>query len=87
MNKYIKKPIEVEAEQFINDPESLKKLNKLVDNQELEISIDQFDKPYIMLKTANPNFQIVREGDYIVKQNNEFYVCPCTIFSQIYEKL
>lgn len=93
MNRYRKKPVEVEAIQFI---ESLYKKDKskykrfpMVDRammSELWMSEDASSGRYYILTLEGE--MTVSEGDYIIKGiKGEFYPCKSDIFEMTYEKV
>ena len=77
--KYRKKPVIIEAVQFINDDYSLglKPVIKTNKSGEPKLSIQTLDKE-----------MIASIGDYIIKEvNGEFYPCKPDIFEKTYERI
>ncbi len=86
MAKYRKKPVVIEAIQFIDTPERLEELSKFIDNQPLRVDYKNPNKPVLKLQTLEGE-HIASVGDYIIKGvKGEFYPCKPDIFEQTYEK-
>ena len=84
MAKYRKKPIVIEAIQFIDTPERLEELSKFIDNQPLRVDYKNPNKPVLKLQTEGE--RIASIGDYIIKGvKGEFYPCKPDIFEMTYE--
>lgn len=85
--KYRKKPVVIEAMQFIDEPNRIAELFEFVDNQPLRVSYENPKKPVIKLRTLEGELN-ASEGDYIIKGvQGEFYPCKPDIFEQTYEKV
>lgn len=86
--KYVKKPVEIEAVQFVDA--TLGTLDKISEfmNQEQEIVFDDNTaEPKIKIETLEgPMFASL--GDYIIKGiKGEFYACKPDIFNLTYDKV
>lgn len=98
MKKYIKKRIEVEAEQFICGSEvpvmnflglteECKKGSLFYENNVASIKIHQPEVSTLIIKTLEGNME-AKNGDYIIKGvNGEFYPCKKDIFEKTYEEV
>ncbi|WP_136479290.1 hypothetical protein EPD62_007310 [Acetivibrio thermocellus] len=62
----------VETIQFYDDAETLEKISEFV-NDEIRINYQDPKKPILKIKTKQGTIT-ASIGDYIVKQNNEFYI-------------
>ena len=81
MTKYRKKPVVIEAIQFIgsNDRECIKFCANIIDPEDT--------KPSLIIPTLEGNMT-ASIGDYIIKGvNGEFYPCKPDIFEKTYEKV
>lgn len=84
MAKYRKKPVTIEAIQFLDTPEQLDKLSNFMG--ELEVNYENPDKPVILIATLE-GVMAASVGDYIIKGvDGEFYPCKPNIFEKTYEK-
>ena len=84
--RYRKKPVVIEAIQFIDTPERLEELSKFIDNQPLRVDYKNPNKPVLKLQTLEGE-HIASVGDYIIKGvKGEFYPCKPDIFEMTYEK-
>lgn len=83
--KYRKKPVVVEAVQFVDTEESILKLSELgLDS--VQIDYDVPDSPILKIETLE-GLMIATEGDYIIKGvQGEFYPCKPDIFAETYEE-
>lgn len=86
MAKYRKRPVVVEAMQFVGDSDSYNKIREFAKGK-----IDLWEgrpinpKSLIMVRTLEGNM-IASCGDYIIKGvNGEFYPCKPNIFEKTYE--
>lgn len=85
MPKYRKKPVVIEAIQFIDTPERLEELSNFIDNQLLRVDYKNPDKPVLKLQTLEGE-RLASVGDYIIKGvKGEFYPCKPDIFEMTYE--
>lgn len=84
--KYIKKPIEIEAVQFIDTPERICEIAEFV-GTDLRVNYEDKDNPYIPIETLEGTMK-ASVGDYIVKGvKGEIYPCREDIFNESYEKV
>ena len=83
--KYRKKPVEIEAVQFIGDFASFNKIQKFV-GENIKVKNMGCSGPIsIVIKTLEGNMKAI-PGDYIIKGvNGEFYPCKPDIFEKTYE--
>lgn len=85
--KYRKKPVEIEALEFIDDPTRLEELSHFIDDQDLRVSYKDPENPKLILQTLEGEIQ-ASVGDYIIKGvNGEFYPCKPDIFEKTYEEV
>lgn len=83
--KYRKKPVVVEAVQFVDTEESILKLSEL-GLDPVQIDYDVPDSPILKIETLE-GLMIATEGDYIIKGvQGEFYPCNPDIFAETYEE-
>ena len=92
VQRFRKKPIEIEAVQFTDDKDddNLMELADFIDNQDLIISYENgSNAPLLKIKTledANGSVHYASIGDWIIKGvNGEFYPCKPDIFEKTYE--
>ena len=84
INKYRKKPVEVEAIQF--DGWNWREVYQFMSNEPLMFTQDFRKKEYILMDI--PEGVIAKVGDYIIKGvHGEFYPCKPDIFHETYEDL
>ena len=88
MAKYRKKPVVIEAVQFIDRPESIGELADFV-NESCELKNAKDSKGYdiaeLHIKTLE-GVMIARDGDWVIKGiKGEFYPCKPDIFEATYE--
>ena len=82
--KYKKKPVEIEAVQFIDTPERICEIAEFIDN-DLRVNYEDKESPYIPLETLEGTMK-VGVGDYIIKGvKGEFYPCKPDIFEATYD--
>ena len=83
---YIKKPVEIEAIQFFDNPENLAKLSSFgLDPVIVDYSVPSM--PVLKIRTLEGVMTAI-EGDYIIKGvAGEFYPCKPDIFEQTYEQV
>lgn len=83
MPKYRKKPVVIEAVQFLDTVESIVAVSDFAGDT---ISIDYSqDPPMLKIKTLE-GIMTARPGDFIIKGvKGEFYACKPDIFEQTYE--
>ena len=88
MAKFRKKPIVIEAIQYIGDNKN--EIDQFVGGQLGEYSENNSDKildTYLIIPTLEGNMK-ADCGDYIIKGvNGEFYPCKPDIFEKTYEKV
>lgn len=83
--KYRKKPVVIEAIQFLNNPERLEELANFINDQDLRVSYKDAKNPKVILQTLEGEIE-ASIGDYIIKGvKGEFYACKPDIFEMTYE--
>lgn len=83
--KYRKKPVVIEAVQFVDAEESILKLSEL-GLDPVRIDYADLDNPILKIETLE-GLMIATEGDYIIKGvQGEFYPCNPDIFAETYEE-
>jgi hypothetical protein len=85
--KYRKKPVVIEAIQFIDDSETLLVIQEFMNNDDLIIDYKDFDDPKLKIETLE-GIMNASLGDYIIKGiKGEFYPCKPDIFELTYEPI
>ena len=83
--KYRKKPVVIEALQFLDEPQRLTELSSFIDDQPLRVSYKDPENPKLILQTLEGEIQ-ASVNDYIIKGvDGEFYPCKPDIFEKTYE--
>ena len=83
--KYRKKPVVIEAVQFVDTEESILKLSEL-GLDPVRVDYADLDNPVLKIETLE-GLMVATEGDYIIKGvQGEFYPCKPDIFAETYEK-
>ena len=86
MKKYQKKPVVIEAIQFIDNAERLTEISDFV-GEGLSIDYSQPDNPTLKIQTLE-GVMTASVGDFIIKGvKGEFYPCKPDIFEQTYEEV
>lgn len=87
MKQYRKKPVIVEALQFIDNADRLEELSKFINDQELRVSYEDPNSPKLLITTLEGEMQ-ASVNDYIIKGvQGEFYPCKPDIFESTYEEV
>jgi hypothetical protein len=87
MGVYRKKPVEIKAVQFIDDPETLLVIQEFMGDIQLTIDYKKSNDPKLKIKTLEGTMN-ASIGDYIIKGvKGEFYPCNPDIFELTYEKV
>ena len=82
--KFVKKPVEIEAVQFIDTPERISQIAEFV-GVDLCVNYEDKDNPFIPIETLEGTMK-ASVGDYIIKGvKGEFYPCKPDIFEQTYD--
>jgi hypothetical protein len=82
VEKYIKKPIVIEAIQFLTD--NVSEVSSFINDFPHKIL---HSESLIIISTLEGD-HLVRHGDYVIKGNyDEFYPCKPEIFESNYEKV
>ena len=83
--KYRKKPVVIEAMQFLDNAETITNLAEFIDNQDLRLDYADPKNPVIKIETLE-GVMSASVGDYIIKGvKGGFYPCKPDIFEQTYE--
>jgi hypothetical protein len=81
--KYRKKPVVIEAVQFLDTTESIEGLANFIDHT---VRIGYATKPPTISICTLEGVMEANEGDFIIKGvNGEFYACKPDIFDKTYE--
>lgn len=84
MARYRKKPIVIEAIQFIDGTDEIIELQKFMGGKQIRISYKE-DKAKFIIDTLEGKYEAT-EGDYIIKGiKGEFYPCKPDIFEKSYD--
>lgn len=87
IKKYKKKPIVIEAIQFIDTAERIEEIFKFMNNETMRVDYSVDDHPVILIETLEGTMR-AEENDYIIKGvNREFYPCKPEIFLKTYEEV
>jgi len=82
--KYRKKPVEIEAVQFIDTPERVYEIAEFIGG-DIRVNYEDKDNPYIPIETLEGTMK-ASVGDYIIKGvKGEYYPCKPDVFTQTYE--
>lgn len=82
--RYRKKPVVIEAVQFLDNPDSLVEIAELM-NTEIRVDYSAPDAPKLKIATLEGEMT-ASLGDYIIKGvKNEIYPCKPDIFKATYE--
>lgn len=85
--QYVKKPVVIEALQFLDTPERIEELSSFIDDQDVRISYKDPENPKLILQTLEGEIQ-ASVGDYIIKGvQGEFYPCKPNVFEATYEEV
>ena len=84
MGKYRKKPVVIEAVQFIGTPTNIASIGMFMNNKNLQIASDYSE---LIITTLEGNHKALK-GDWIIKGvKGEFYPCKPDIFEATYEPI
>ena len=87
MAKYIKKPVVIEAVQFLDDSETLLVIQEFMGNADLTINYRDFNDPKLKIETLEGIID-ASLGDFIIKGiKGEFYPCKPDIFELTYKQI
>ena len=85
--QYKKKPLIIEAVQFIDNAERIEELANFIDDQDLVIDYSDKDNPKLKIETLEGVME-ASVNDYVIKgTKGEFYPCKPDIFKSIYEEV
>ena len=75
MARYRKKPVEIEALQFIDDVDRITELSNFIDNQDVRVSYKDPKNPKLLIKTLEGVME-ASVGDYVIRGvHGEYYPC------------
>lgn len=84
MAKYRKKPVVIDAIQFIDDAERICEIQKFT-NDVIRVDYKDANNPVLKIDTLEGTMT-ANVGDYVIKGvNGEFYACKPEIFEKTYE--
>ena len=85
--QYRKKPVVIEAVQFLDNPERLCELSGFITTQDLRVNYEDPENPVLKIETLE-GVMNASVGDYIIKGvNGEYYPCKPDIFEKTYEEV
>lgn len=83
--KYRKKPVVVNAIQFLDDVDVMNQLQEELGIDPVRVDYKYLKHPVLKIETLE-GMMIANVGDYIIKGvNGEFYPCKPDIFKKTYE--
>ena len=83
--QYRKKPVVIEAVQFLDNPERLCELSEFITTQDLRVNYEDPENPVLKIETLE-GVMNASVGDYIIKGvNGEYYPCKPDIFEKTSE--
>lgn len=84
--KYRKKPVIIEAIQFLDNADRIIEIQEFMQIDPLRVNYADKDNPFIPIETLEGTMK-ASVGDYIIKGvNGEFYPCKPDIFEKTYQK-
>lgn len=87
VKQYRKKPVVIEAVQFLDNPERLCELSEFITTQDLRVNYEDPENPVLKIETLEGVMNASVE-DYIIKGvNGEYYPCKPDIFEKTYEEV
>lgn len=87
MKQYKKKPVVIEAIQFVDDAERILEIQEFMGGGLLRVNYEDPKNPFIRIETLEGEMKAM-EGDYIIKGvNGEFYPCKPDIFEKTYDEV
>lgn len=87
IKKYIKKPIVIEAIEFIDTPERIEEIFNFIGDETMRVDYSMYNRPAVLIETLEGTMR-ADVGDYIIKGiNGEFYPCKPDIFKKTYEEV
>lgn len=86
MKQYKKKPVVIEAIQFVDDAERILEIQEFMGGGLLRVNYEDPENPFIRIETLEGEMKAM-VGDYIIKGvNGEFYPCKPDIFEKTYDE-
>lgn len=87
IKKYRKKPVEIEAIEFMDTPERIEEIFNFMENETMRVDYSVYGRPAVLIETLEGTMR-ADVGDYIIKGiNGEFYPCKPDIFKKTYEEV
>lgn len=87
IKKYRKKPVEIEAIEFLDTTEKIEEIFNFMQNETMKIDYSVYGCPAVLIETLEGTMR-AEVGDYIIKGvNGEFYPCKPDIFKKSYEEV
>lgn len=87
IKKYRKKPVEIEAIEFMDTPERIEEIFNFMENETMRVDYSVYSRPAVLIETLEGTMR-ADVGDYIIKGiNGEFYPCKPDIFKKTYEEV
>ena len=87
MKQYRKKPVIIEAIQFIDDVDRILEIQEFSGGETIRVDYKNKENPTLKIKTLE-GVMTASVGDYIIKGvQGEFYPCKPDIFEQTYEEI
>lgn len=85
---YTKKPIEVKAIQFQCTPAEVIAIKELGGNAigPITKAVNSFSSPTLNVETVDGKRSNIKEGDYVIKVNDEIYTRSKTVFENNYQE-
>lgn len=87
MKQYKKKPVVIEAIQFVDNSDRLLEIQEFMGGGLLRVNYEDPENPFIRIETLEGEIKAM-VGDYIIKGvNGEFYPCKPDIFEKTYDEV
>ena len=87
IKKYRKKPVKIEAIEFIDTPERIEEIFNFIGDETIRVDYSIYNRPAVLIETLEGTMR-ADVGDYIIKGiNGEFYPCKPDIFKKTYEEV
>lgn len=87
MKQYRKKPVVIEAIQFIDDVDRILEIQKFAGQETIRVDYKDKNNPTLKIDTLE-GVMTASVGDYIIKGvQGEFYPCKPDIFEKTYEEV
>ena len=87
IKKYVKRPVEVEAVQFMDNTDSICELSEFIKGQDIRIDYADPANPQLKIQTLEREMT-ASIGDFIIKGvKGEYYPCKPDIFKATYKEV